>query len=239
MYSLRKVRSFFCCKDGLTADLGLCHLAFMMKFQSLISCRCALRPPCLFPGDRGNIWRAAQAGLLVWLSRINQRQGERGAENLLCVYRHEQAARYGAELRPSGRSQQDWRETHVHKSRVYRLLHVLLRQTWLYYSCAPVISLNKNAERNCCLTVCGRHIESTLCTRDLSDRSACGMCRFWRDGQYVQSTSFSIHQHISVQWSVTFVLFSVFNLDVVCDRKMCIVLMPNTAVSFLKTSCVL
>lgn len=53
------------------------------------------------PGDGGNDRRAAEAGLLVRVSRTHKREGQRGAENFLCVHRHEQAAGYGAELRPA------------------------------------------------------------------------------------------------------------------------------------------
>lgn len=57
----------------------------------------------LLPGDGGNVRRAAEAGLLVRVSGTHQRQGQRGAENLLLVHRHEQAARDGSELRPGAR----------------------------------------------------------------------------------------------------------------------------------------
>lgn len=86
------------------------------------SCGCASCVLCLHPGNRGNVRRAAEAGLLVRVSGINQREGERRAENLLCVYRHVQAAKYGVELRLGRHSQQNGRLSRVHKSRVYGLL---------------------------------------------------------------------------------------------------------------------
>lgn len=52
-------------------------------------------------GDRRNLYGVTEARLLLWLSRIHQREGQRGVENLLCVYRREQTAEYGAELRPA------------------------------------------------------------------------------------------------------------------------------------------
>lgn len=52
-------------------------------------------------GDRRNLYGVTEARLLLWLSRIHQCEGQRGVENLLCVYRREQTAEYGAELRPA------------------------------------------------------------------------------------------------------------------------------------------
>lgn len=51
------------------------------------------------PGHRGDVGRAPEAGLLLRVPRPHQRQGKRRADNLLCVYGHEQAAGNGPELR--------------------------------------------------------------------------------------------------------------------------------------------
>lgn len=77
---------------------------FCLKWILFLFCFCCSCAFCLFPGHRRNIRCAAQAGLLLRVSRIHWCKGQRGAENLLCVHRHEQAAGYGAELRPGHHS---------------------------------------------------------------------------------------------------------------------------------------
>lgn len=60
------------------------------------------------PGHGGNVRRAAEAGLLLRVPGIHQREGQGRAEDLLRVHRHEQTAGHGAELRPGRRRHPDW-----------------------------------------------------------------------------------------------------------------------------------
>lgn len=120
VYAVRDARFYFCCKEVLTMDFGSpdvvlkmtikqqdsffkINFQFQMDLFIFFSCSCSI---CVLTGHRGNVWCAAEAGLLVRLSRIHRCEGQRGAENLLCVYRHEQAAGHGAELRPGHHRQQ-------------------------------------------------------------------------------------------------------------------------------------
>lgn len=53
-------------------------------------------------GDGGDGGGAEEAGLLLRVPRLHRRQGQRGAENLLPLHRHEQAPGPGAELSRAG-----------------------------------------------------------------------------------------------------------------------------------------
>lgn len=88
---------------------------------------------CLLSGNRGNVCRVAGPGLLVRVSRTNQCEGERGAQNFLCVHRYEQAARYGSELRPGQCCKKNWGQTSLQTSAGH---------TCGPASCVPVMLLN-------------------------------------------------------------------------------------------------
>lgn len=63
-------------------------------------------------GDGGDVGRAAEAGLLVCGPRSDQRKGERGTQDVFCMYGLQQAAGNGAQLKAA---------THTHTTGRARL----------------------------------------------------------------------------------------------------------------------
>lgn len=119
-----------------TGELGKIQVGLLTSTQTAPTVRHLLFvdfPPRVSSGNGGDSDGAADTRLLVRVSRPHQCQGERGAEDLLCVHRHEQAARHGAELRPGCHSQRNWKHTRAHETR-------------LWYNRVLVMSVTDNTE---------------------------------------------------------------------------------------------